>query len=292
MELNMRTRFARRARAAALLLVPVGTIAFSRASSPAAEGWTFTWNVTSDAPAAQNSTMQVRVLSNRMRVDFLKGTMPGMPPNGYMLIDAGKGQMHMVSPQEKTATLIPLEGMTTAASQMAAGTQMKMEATDISISTEDLGAGEAILGHATHRYRVKQSFTLSMSAMGMNQSTHTESTSELWVATDFPEADLRALETFNKSFGQSFGGLSAMGGDGMKKLNEELQAKMPKGFPLKQSVTGTMTMQGQSQSIRTTMEVTSMSKATLEQALFDVPAGFKVNDMSKMLEGVMKKPPR
>jgi hypothetical protein len=292
MELNMRTGFASRARVAALLLVPVGTIAFSRGSSPADEGWTFTWNVTSDAPMAQNSTMQVRVLGNRMRVDFLKGTVPGMPPNGFMLIDAGKGQMHMVSPQEQTATLIPLEGMTAATNQMASGAQIKMEATDISVSVDDLGAGEALLGHPTHKYRVKQAFTLNMSAMGMNQSTTTESTSEMWMATDFPEADLRAFETFNKTFGQSFGGLTAMGGEGMKKLNDELQAKMPKGFPLKQSVTGTMTMQGRSQAIRTTMEVASMSKATLEQALFDVPAGYKVNDMSRMLQDGMKKPPQ
>jgi hypothetical protein len=292
MELNMTTRFFRRAGLPALLLVPAGALALSRAPVPMAEGWTFVWNVTSDAPVAQNSTMQVRLLTHQMRVDFRTGTMPGMPPGGYMLIDAEKGQMVMVSPQEKTATLFALGGMGTAMGQMAAGAQMKMEATDISISVDDLGPGEAILGHPTHKYRLKQNYTLNMSTMGMQQSTRTESTTETWMSTDFPEAELRAFEGFNKTFGQSAGGIAAMGGEGMKKLNEELQAKMPKGFPLKQIVTGTMTMQGRSQAMRTTMEVASMSKGTLEPSLFEIPEGYKVNDMTKMLQEMMKKPPQ
>lgn len=276
----------RYARLGAIAVLPFTAAVWSVPSPAVAEGWTFTWKVSAEGQGPQNSTMQVRVLANNVRVDFQAGTMPGVQGAGFMLLDADKGQMTMVSPQERSAVVMEAGGMTAALDQLsAAGITMNFK--DVTSSVDDLGAGERILGHATRKYRITQGYTIEVSAMGFNRTMQIENTIESWMATDFAPADQKAFDEFSKNFAQSMSGMAAIGGEAMKKMAAELQARMPKGFPLKQVQTTSTTDEGRPSTTRSTMEVTSMQKTQLEPSVFQVPAGYTVRTMSD----AMKKPP-
>lgn len=278
------TRFDRQVRLGAVALATL--VAMAAVRSPAAPGWTFTWKVTGDGPG-QNMTAQIRVLEQRLRMDFEEGSMPGLSAGGYMLFDATKGQMIMVSPQEKSAMIMSGEGM---ASAMDAMGGMKMDVTDASTTVEPLGPGGEILGLPTQRYRVRQSFTITVSAMGQSQSSTMQNDIETWMTTALPAEQQQAFEAFERNFMRSTSNMAAMGGEVFKKLADELQAKMPKGFALKQVQTSTTTMSGQTSTSKATMEVTSMATADLDPSLFEVPADYRVQDMSQLMRQ-MKRPP-
>lgn len=280
------TRFDRHARLGAVALVSLVAVAAVR--SPAAPGWTFTWKVTGDG-AGQNMTAQIRVLEQRLRMDFEEGRMPGLSAGGYMLLDATKGQMIMVSPREKSAMIMSGEGIASAMDAMG-GAGMKMDVTNASTTVEPLGAGGEILGYPTQRYRVRQSFTITVSAMGQSHSSTTENDMETWMTTALPAEQQQAFEAFERNFMQSTSNMVAMGGDAFKKLADELQAKRPKGFALKQVQTTRTTASGQTSTSRATMEVTSMASADLEPSLFDVPGDYRVQDMSELIRQG-KRPP-
>ncbi len=125
---------------------------------------------------------------------------------------------------------------------------------DAKPTIEDLGAGETILGHPTHKYRVK-----STSAAGGEDVT------ELSVATDMPGAD-----GVFKRMGESFGGQA--GGGASKCVGDVMASKMMKGFPLKVvSNAGGKT---------STMEATRAEKISFDGSEFEIPAGFQTMDGS------------
>ncbi|HEX7122836.1 MAG TPA: DUF4412 domain-containing protein [Gemmatimonadaceae bacterium] len=261
-------------------------VALAAVRSTAAPGWMFTWKV---AGEGQNMTAQVRVLEHRLRMDVQDGSMPGLAAGGYVLLDATKGQMVMVSPREKSAMIMSGEGFASAMDVLGSA-GMKMDVTDASTSVESLGEGGEILGYATQRYRVRQSFTVTVSAVGRTESSTIQNEVETWMTTALPAAQQEAFETFERNFMRSMIGMVAMGGEAFKRLADDLQAKRPKGFALKQVQTTTATASGRTSRSSSTIEVTSMAKADLEPSLFDVPGDYRVQDMSALMRQG-KRPP-
>jgi hypothetical protein len=140
------------------------------------------------------------------------------------------------------------------------------EASDIQVDVADLGAGEAILGHPTHKYRITTKATVN--------GTPSETVTDSWFATDLAGAE-EGFKKFSKSFGAQFSGGAAKG------MQDAIASKMPKGFPLR-SITN-VTQSGKTS--KTTMEVTQVGKATFEASDFEVPAGIQLMDMSGMMGG-------
>lgn len=240
------------------------------------DGLSLTFHQTSTQRGVQPNTMQVRVLGSLGRIDYQK-PQPGMTAGTYLLLQADSARVTMVSPREKTATVMPIGGiLSVLGAALGSSGLMKAEFSDISVESSEVGPGEAILGHPTQRFNVLQSYVARISVMGMRREMKTRATMEVWVATDIPAAEARALEEFGRNLLSAFGGMGGFGGDGMRELQEELARKLPAGVQLRQ-ITTTISEQGNRRdSTVTTSEVTEFTRGPLDPALFEVPAGYRV----------------
>ena len=131
---------------------------------------------------------------------------------------------------------------------------------DVTVTIDDLGPGETILGRATRRYKLTHRVTVN----GQQES----GTAEVWMASDLAEAEA-GFRKFGESFGKSLlGGSSA-------DVENAIFAKMPPGFALRMVATaGTETVK---------MEVTKAQKLSIEEKEFEVPSGIQIMDLAAML---------
>ncbi|NUQ10706.1 MAG: hypothetical protein HUU26_00040 [Gemmatimonadaceae bacterium] len=205
-------------RLAAIPALLVAGLAASPAARPVVDGWSFTSTTKSTDRSVGETTMQVRLAGANVRVDWVKAPQ-GMPRDGYMLLNADSAILKMVSPREKTVTILPVGGMASMLGAIGAAGMMKMEVSDVVVSVSDDGAGEDLLGYRTRKYTMKQAYGLKMSVGPIKRSQTIDNTTELWVA-DVPAPEQKAFEAFAKNFAQSLTG-AGFGGDGMKALLAE-----------------------------------------------------------------------
>ena len=228
------------------LVVPISI----SAPAPRADGYTIVMRIA--APGQQPADMTFKISGERMRLEADIG--------GLMGRGGGRGGAMMAGaymlPRADGNLIIVLPG----APNMAGGTGMAMsmnpgamaargaappQAGDVVV--EDLGSGGTVLGHSTHKYRIKPANADPM---------------EAWFATDVPGLDYKK---FASSFGASFTGSDA-----------KAAAKMPTGFPLKMVGTGTNAF---------SLEVTKIDKSSFADSDFEVPSGMQVMDMGAMMGG-------
>jgi hypothetical protein len=191
----------------------------------------------------------------------------------------------------KVTVVLPSQGMAMAidAQQMQGGMQMMRAfgveppvVSNVTVDVTDLGAGEAILGFPTRKYRVRQQYSITTSMRGQSRTERHDDVSELWMTTAMPGfAD--GLEKFAETLGNAFGGA---GQGASSELAAAMAGKIPKGYPLKSVVkSNTTDANGQARTTTTTIEVLDVSKATLDASEFDVPAGIQVIDPMQMMRG-------
>jgi hypothetical protein len=171
-------------------------------------------------------------------------------------VDAKKNQFIRVRPSEMLA-------------QAQQTGQMKMEFSGTQATVDNLGAGPTILGHPTSHYRMATAMTMSISAMGQEQSAKLSSSTDYYFANDISGA----LNPFASITGTDmvgmFGGTSKEFGDKMKAA----QNKLPKGTPLRANSVSTIVAQGQTQVRTTHAEVTAIKWVNADPKVFEVPAG-------------------
>lgn len=264
----------------AVLIAPFVLAALPSTTSTAVDGIMITWRQTSTARGVQPTTMQLRVAGNLARIDYQKAPQ-GMAAGTWMVMDADKGSLTMVSPKDKSATIMPVGGMASVLGAIGAAGLMKAEVSDIAVESQDAGEGEPILGHATHKFTVDQSYRIKVSVMMMKRENTVHSTMEVWVATDIPAAETKVLEDFGRRFLTSMGGMAGFGGDGMRTLQEALADKMPHGPQLRTLTTSVTTdAGGRADTTRSTSEATAYQTGPIDAAVFEIPVGYKIVDMS------------
>lgn len=246
---------------------------------PVVDGWTFVTNTKSTERGVPETQMQAQVTETKVRVDWQKAA-PGMSKDSYMILDAETGVLTMVSPKEKEATILPIGGMASMMGAMGMGGVMKVEISDLAVSVDEGGAGEEILGYPTRKFTMTQAYTMRMQVGPIKRTNKIDNTTELWVA-NVPPPHARAFEAFAKNFAQNFAN-AGFGGEGLKALTDEIAAKMPRGLTLrsvstnkddKGKVTGT-----------TTTEVREFKQAPIDPKVFEIPADYKVNDMTAAMK--------
>jgi len=212
--------------------------------------------------------------ADKLRMDLnLKGpgaqVSPVGAPNGVVtmiLSDSGKTVTYLDAANSHYLRVRPAD-MLAQAQEMG---QMKMKFSDTEAKVDNLGAGPTILGHPTSHYRVGTGMTMSIAAMGQEQSVKISSTSDYYYATDIkgvvnPFASLTGTD------------MSAMFGNTNKEFADKLkamQAKLPRNTPLRASSTSTMVTQGQTRVTTTLAEVTAVQWVDAKPGIFDVPAGY------------------
>jgi hypothetical protein len=147
---------------------------------------------------------------------------------------------------------------------------MKMDFSETVAKVDSLGAGPAILGHPTSHYRVTTGMTMTISAMGQQQTVKVANTSDTYYATDMkgnlnPFASVSGADMANV-----FGTTNKDFADKMRAV----QQKLPQGTPVRALSSSTIVAQGQTRVTNTVAEVTGLRWVDLDPKAFEVPSSY------------------
>ena len=223
--------------------------------------------------------------ADKMRMDLtLKGpgaqVSPLGTPGGEMsmiLSDSGKTVTYLDTKASRYVRVRPAE-MLAQIQQMG---QVKMTFSDTQAKVDSLGAGPTILGHPTSHYRVGTGMTMTISAMGEEQSVKVSSTADYYYANDIKGVVNPFASLTGSDMASMFGGSSKEFADKLKTA----QNKLPKGTPLRASTTATMITQGQTRVTNTQAEVTAVKWVDAKPSAFEVPANYTAVTLPGMAAG-------
>lgn len=266
--------------ATASLLVIVATAAPAQTSP----GWMYTTNVTIDSGTAKRSSMAMKyqVTARNLRMEFVQ--VSGMAEAGLVegmtqILDDRDSSMTTVMPAQHMAMVMHLNDLLGNSPGFRAAMTPKIEPHVTSSNVEDLGAGERILGHATHRYRITTTGTIDVTIMGRTCTKRTDGVEEMWMA---PDVDLMpAMQTMMKHYGSSTGA-------GVPDL-QQLGASGPhlKGTALRTvSRTAATDATGKAVPVTTTTEYVELSQAPIAASVFVVPADYQIMDTRKLMADI------
>lgn len=201
----------------------------------------------------QGSGSEVGMLSSQGEVSMI------VTDSGKTItyLDSKNGQYLRVRPTEMVAQAQQMGGM-------------KMDFFGTEAKVDNLGAGPTILGHPTSHYRVATGMTMKISAMGQEQTVKIGSTTDTYYATDI-KADLNPFASV------SGGDMANMFGTTNKDFAAKLkavQAKLPKGTPLRAVSSSTLVSQGQTKITNSQAEVTSIQWVPSDPKVFEVPTTY------------------
>jgi hypothetical protein len=219
--------------------------------------------------------------SDKMRVDLTAmgpnaqvSPITAEGPISMIVTDSGRTISYLDSKRSQYVRVRPAE-MLAEAQKM--GT-VKMDFSGAQASVDSLGAGPAILGHPTLRYRINTAMTISMTAFGQSQSVKLSSTTEYLFATDIkgvlnPFSSLSGNDQMNV-----FGASNKDFADRMRAA----QAKLPGKTPLRASSSATVVAQGQTRVTNTNGEVTSVQWVSADPKVFEIPATYTAGSLPSM----------
>jgi hypothetical protein len=120
--------------------------------------------------------------------------------------------------------------------------------------------------------------TMTISAMGQQQTVQISSTSETYYATDL-KADLNPFASL------SGGDMANMFGTTNKEFATKMKAaqdQLPKGVPLRASNSNTLIAQGQTRVTNSQAEVTAVNWVDNDPKTFEIPAAYTAVQMPGM----------
>jgi len=264
--------------ASVLLVVAIAASATAQSASP---GWMYTTNITIDSGGAKRSSMALKyqVTARNLLMEFVQ--VSGMAEMGIVegmtqILDDRDSSMTTVMPAQHMAMVMHLSDLLGSAPGMRAAMTPKIEPHVTSSNVEDLGPGERILGHATHRYRITTTGTMDVTIMGRTCTKRTDAVEEMWMA---PDVDLMpAMQTMMKHYGTSTGvaapDLQQLGASGPHLKGTALRAV---------SRTTAADATGKAVPVTTTTEYVEMSQAPIAASVFVVPADYQIMDTRKLM---------
>jgi hypothetical protein len=218
--------------------------------------------------------------ADKMRLDLtMKGASAKVTPISdstvsMIVTDSGKTITYLDVKKSQFLRVRPAE-MVAQAQQMGG---MKMDFSETSAKVDSLGAGPAILGHPTSHYRVTTGMTMTISAMGQQQTVKIASSNDAYYATD--------IKGFLNPFSTLTGGdMSAIFGTTNKDFGDKMKAvqqKLPKGTPLRALSSATIVAQGQTRVTNSAAEVTGIQWVDTNPKTFEVPANYTATQLPGM----------
>ncbi|HXL86942.1 MAG TPA: hypothetical protein VN927_07010 [Gemmatimonadaceae bacterium] len=218
--------------------------------------------------------------SDKMRLDVsMKGANARVTPLAdsavtMIVTDSGKTITYLDVKKSQFLRVRPAE-MVAQAQQMGG---MKMDFSETSAKVDSLGAGPAILGHPTSHYRVTTGMTMTISAMGQQQTVKIASSNDAYYATDI-RGYLNPFTTLTGGdMAAIFGTTNKDFGDKMKAV----QQKLPKGTALRALSTATIVAQGQTRITNSAAEVTGIQWVDTDPKAFEVPSTYTATQLPGM----------
>ena len=232
-------------------------------------------------PGAATTARSVMVIGGKnLRMEELERTGPPSPmtlhkPGSVMLMHGAEKKMFTLDPAKKEyweLDVTKLQSQISAVLKSMPGMQMKFS--EMKAQVEDLGDGEALLGHPTRHYRLTNAMTINAMMLADTMSMTMQSSSEAWFATDLSTDDntMAADTSMLSQFRELIPGIDAAN------FREEL-AKLPKLVPLK-SVSTTSSYFGPiDMTMKVTQLATRVEKTMVPASTFEIPAGYKRVEM-------------
>jgi hypothetical protein len=210
--------------------------------------------------------------ASKMRLDVsMKGASAHVSPIADSAVtiiatDSGKTIAYLDAKKSQYLRVRPAE-MIAQAQQMGG---MKMDFSETSAKVDNLGAGPVLLGHPTSHYRVATGMTMTINAMGQQQVVKVSSTNDTYYATDIA-GDLNPFASLTGGdMANMFGTTNKDFADKMKAV----QAKLPKGIPLRALSSNTLVAQGQTRTTNSVAEVTALKWVDSDPKAFEIPASY------------------
>jgi hypothetical protein len=260
----------------------------ARPVAPAAGGLTFTYTVTSTSgdkrvKEAKDMVATVRLQSGNARMDFTAGKGPMGQKGAYILITSSPAQFSIVNDKEKQVMVMDAAQFGSGMGAMMNNPMMKMTISNAKWSFKDLGAGDAIQGYQTRHVRIYSGSDVEIKILGMTQRSSSNDSSDQWIAQSV-EVDADAMAAFGKSFTS-----------GVKSTNPEMAAEFVKyereygrsGLALRSKTWSTVTDgKGKVTADTITMEVTELKKGAIDAAMFKLPEGYEVMNISESMKAM------
>lgn len=221
--------------------------------------------MTASSPANRPRTARVQVHGDKLRMDFVDSLPSPFGLPGSTMLMLGDGRMVVVDAAQRTYTAIDPATIGGMAEQMkAAGIELQL--VDPVVKVERIGAGEPMLGQATERWRMTQSFGL---AMGPGLVIRSETITE----TTFGETPVGRGATTSMS--DVLARSPFMSPDFVARMNAAAQ-ELPARVPLRSTMTMVM-RQGDQEMSRMTMtsDVLTLARGAIAADVFAIPAGYR-----------------
>jgi hypothetical protein len=218
--------------------------------------------------------------ADKMRLDLtMKGAAVKVTPISDSVVsmivtDSGKTITYLDAKKSQFLRVRPAE-MVAQAQQMGG---MKMDFSETTAKVDSLGAGPAILGHPTSHYRVTTGMTMTISAMGQQQTVKIASSNDAYYATDIKGF----LNPFNTLTGGDMSGIFGKSNKDFGDKMKAVQQKLPKGTPLRAISTATIVAQGQTRVTNSAAEVTGIQWVDTDPKTFEVPSTYTATQLPGM----------
>ncbi len=195
----------------------------------------------------------------------------------YMLVDFVTNTVRTVKPEEREISEMPLstfEQIIGKALGMV-GSVVQMQVRDAGIIARDVGPGGEVAGMPTQQFRLIEEYNVRIGVFGMSaEEKHHRVVTDYWVPTQAAMPRNPMFELLMRSASA----IAQQDATHQSNVSRTRQALF-RGFPMKAVVTVTETGEAPK---RAMIEITSLSAAEPDTALFTAPSGYRVkkNDLT------------
>lgn len=245
----------------------------SQSLTATVDGWKLVVRTTIDSGGVDHrhwTTSTIWIAGNLSRTE-LAGTRastmgPGMTP--IIVVDDSAHTMTSIVDHFRNAHVIKLPATPQLGRLHDATSRFIVPPT---MTTHDLGAGEPILGHPTHKYSVTMSYVAEEPLMGAPCKRTVNSEETIWAATD-----LQREESLRKYVRESKPLTNVELGPVMDSL-QRLQLhreRLVNGLILRSATT--FTKPGSAAKVTTSIDVLELTHGPIPKSMFAVPAGYTI----------------
>lgn len=219
--------------------------------------------------SASKMRLDVKLIGSNAQVSPLADSAVSM-----IVTDSGKTIAYLDAKKNQYLRVRPADMI--AQAQQMGGMKMNFSGTDAKV--DNLGVGPVILGHPTTHYRVATGMTVTISAMGQEQTVQISSTNDSYYANDI-KGDLNPFASLN---GGDMANMFATTNKDFAEKMKAAQAKLPSGVALRASSLSTLVAQGQTRITNSDAEVTSLKWVDADPKMFEVPATYTAVQLPTM----------
>lgn len=238
------------------------------AAAQALAGFTYTSHTKVEGGPAQQAgdlgvTMRTVVDGPKARIEFVESSSPVTAAGSFMLTKDGGQSVILADPEDKTYMKWDIAKMMGGAS----ATMKMMNMTFSNVKCEMLldEAGPTLLGFSTRHYRIRLSYKTEMGFMGMKVSSTVDQEQDIWATDELKDA----------GFGLWTKKQAITVGDAQVDALVKAQMDKVRGFPLKMVIATTnKDSSGETQTTKSTTEVTGMKRGDVPASAFELPADY------------------